>query len=107
MHFKNGRRAGNGAYSQKETSSMVVVVVVFNRPEVNFRPDGGTSPGNYGWLFVEAQNGFRTNKSTDTASQNFVERIQEALDRGLHAIALFFYLSKAYYVIYHDILLEK
>jgi hypothetical protein len=35
---------------------------------------------------IEAQNGFRKNKSTDTASQTFIESIQNALDRGLHFI---------------------
>jgi hypothetical protein len=58
-------------------------------------------------LLTEAQNGFRKNKSTDTVSQSFIESIQEASDRGLHAIGVFFYLSKAYDVIDHDILLDK
>jgi hypothetical protein len=53
------------------------------------------------------QNGFRENKSTDTASQTFIESIQEALDKGLHATGLFFDLSKAYDVINHDLLLDK
>jgi hypothetical protein len=42
-----------------------------------------------------------------TASQTFIESIQEALDKGLHAIELFFDLSKAYDVINHDLLLDK
>ncbi|PNF28301.1 hypothetical protein B7P43_G05448, partial [Cryptotermes secundus] len=58
-------------------------------------------------ILTEAQNGFRKNKSTDTASQSFIESIPEALDNGLYAIGLFFDLSKAYDVIDHDILLEK
>jgi hypothetical protein len=57
-------------------------------------------------LLTEAQNGFRKNKSTDTASQTFIESIKDASERGLHAIELFFDLSKAY-VINHDILLGK
>jgi hypothetical protein len=47
-------------------------------------------------VLTEAQNGFRKEKSTATASQTFIESIQEALDRGLHVIGLFFDLSKAY-----------
>jgi hypothetical protein len=43
-------------------------------------------------VLIEAQNGFRNNKSTDTARQAIVESIQEALDRGLHAIGLSFNL---------------
>jgi hypothetical protein len=58
-------------------------------------------------MLNEAQNGFRENKSTDTASQTFIESIQEALDKGLHAIGLLFVLSKAYDVINHDLLLDK
>jgi hypothetical protein len=40
-------------------------------------------------------------KSTETASQTFIERIQDAIDRGLHD------LTKAHEVISHDILLDK
>jgi hypothetical protein len=58
-------------------------------------------------ILTETQNGFRKNKSTDTASQSFIESIQEALDRGLHAIGVFFDLSKGYDVIDHVILLDK
>jgi hypothetical protein len=57
-------------------------------------------------ILTEAQNGFRRNKSTDTVSQTFIESIQDALNKELHAIALFFDLSKAYKVINHDILLN-
>jgi hypothetical protein len=55
-------------------------------------------------VLTEAPNGFRKNKSTDTANQTFIERVQDALDRGLHAIGLFFDLSKAYDVINHNML---
>jgi hypothetical protein len=43
----------------------------------------------------------------ERASQTFIENIQEAMDKGLHAIGLFFDLTKAYDVINHDILLDK
>jgi hypothetical protein len=55
-------------------------------------------------VLTEAQNGFRKNKSTDTASQTFIESIQDSLDRGLNAIGLFFDLSKAYDMIKHHVL---
>jgi hypothetical protein len=58
-------------------------------------------------ILNEAQNGFRENASIDTASQTFIESIQEALDKRLHATGLFFDLSKAYDVINHDLLLDK
>jgi hypothetical protein len=49
MHLKNGRSAGKGAQAWKGTISRVIVA---RRPKVSFWPDGSTSPGNYGWLFV-------------------------------------------------------
>ena len=58
-------------------------------------------------VFLEAQNGFGEKKSTETASQLFIESIQEALDKGVHAIGLFFDLSRAYDVINNDLLLDK
>jgi hypothetical protein len=58
-------------------------------------------------ILTEAQNGFREKKCTDTAIQSFTERIQEALDNGLQAIGIFFYLTKAHDVLNHDILLDK
>jgi hypothetical protein len=58
-------------------------------------------------ILTEAQNAFREKKSMATASQTFIENIQEAMDKGLHAIGLFFDLTKAYDVINHDILLDK
>jgi hypothetical protein len=41
------------------------------------------------------------------ASQTLIEIIQETIYRGLHAIVLFFQLSKAYDVINHDKLVDK
>jgi hypothetical protein len=58
-------------------------------------------------IFMEAQNGFRKGKCIETTIQSFIERIQEALDKGLHMIAIFFYLTKAYDVLNHRISLEK
>jgi hypothetical protein len=39
-------------------------------------------------IFTEAQNGFRQGKCIETAIQSFTERIQEALDHGLHMIRM-------------------
>jgi hypothetical protein len=44
-HFKNGRSTGNGAYTQKGTTSSVMVAI---RRKISFCPHGSTSPGNYG-----------------------------------------------------------
>jgi hypothetical protein len=45
-------------------------------------------------VLIEAQNGFGKNKPANTAGQTITESMQEALNRGLHAIGLFFDLSK-------------
>jgi potassium voltage-gated channel Eag-related subfamily H protein 8 len=58
-------------------------------------------------IITEVQNGFREQKSTITAIYSFIERIQEALDNGLQAIGIFFYLTKAYDVLNHQVLLDK
>ena len=46
-------------------------------------------------------------KSTETASHSFIQSVQEALDRHLHAVGIFLNLSKAYDVINHNRLLDK
>jgi hypothetical protein len=58
-------------------------------------------------IITEVQNGFREQKPTTTAIQSFIERIQETLDNGLQAIGMFFYLTKAYDVLNHRVLLDK
>jgi hypothetical protein len=58
-------------------------------------------------LLTEVQNGFRKNKSIETASQTFIEKTQEAMDKRLYVIGIFFDLTKAYDMIDHNILLEK
>jgi hypothetical protein len=50
-------------------------------------------------IITENQNGFRERKSTTTAIQSFMERIQEALDNGVQAIGIFFDSTKAYDVL--------
>jgi hypothetical protein len=44
--FKNGRSTGNDVYMQKGTTSRVMEA---SRLKVSSRPDGCTSPGNYGY----------------------------------------------------------
>jgi hypothetical protein len=58
-------------------------------------------------IITEVQNGLREQKSTITATQSFIERIQEALDNGLQAIGIFFDLTKAHDILNHKVLLDK
>jgi hypothetical protein len=39
-------------------------------------------------ILTDAQNGFREKKSTETATDSFLESIQEAIDRGLHVTGI-------------------
>jgi hypothetical protein len=54
-----------------------------------------------------SQTWFREKKSTEPPHQTLVGTIQEAMDRGLHAIGLFLDLAEAYDVINHDTLLDE
>jgi hypothetical protein len=58
-------------------------------------------------MLTDAQHDFRDNKSTETASQIFVEKIQESMDKQLYILGLFFDLTKAYDVINNGILPSK
>jgi hypothetical protein len=58
-------------------------------------------------ILTENQYGFQKNKSTISACQLFVGKIQEALDKRLLPVGIFFDLTKAYDVSNNDILLEK
>jgi hypothetical protein len=40
-------------------------------------------------ILTEAQNGFRGKKSAETATQSFLESIQEATDKGIHVTKIF------------------
>jgi hypothetical protein len=53
------------------------------------------------------QDGFMESTSTETDSHSFIQSVQEALDRHLHAVGIFHKLSKAYNVINHTRLLDK
>jgi hypothetical protein len=57
-------------------------------------------------ILTDAQKDFRVKKSTETATQTFLASIQEAIDKGIHVIGIFFDLTKAY-IINHDILIDK
>lgn len=51
-------------------------------------------------ILTETQNGIRKNKSTKRARKFFMKNIQDALDRGLHAIGFFHFIQcdKSQYV---------
>jgi hypothetical protein len=44
---------------------------------------------------MEAQNGFREKKLTGTGIQSFIESTQDVLDRGLHAVGIFFLFNRS------------
>ena len=48
-------------------------------------------------ILADEQNGFRNNKSTETACHAFIENIQQALDNKLHVVGIFLDLTKASY----------
>jgi hypothetical protein len=58
-------------------------------------------------ILTESQNGFRKEKCVETTIQAFIEIIQEALDKGAHAIGIFIDLTKAYNTLNHNVLLEE
>jgi hypothetical protein len=58
-------------------------------------------------ILTDAQHGFRDNKSNETANQLFIENFQESVDKEIYVLGLFFYLTKAYDVINHEIILTK
>jgi len=58
-------------------------------------------------ILTSEQHGFMESKSTEIASHLFIQSVQEALDRHLHAVGIFLDLSKAYDVIKHKRLLDK
>ena len=58
-------------------------------------------------ILTNAQHGFRANRSTATALQDFVNDTQTAIDKKMNPIGLFMDLSKAYDVLDHKLLLYK
>jgi hypothetical protein len=58
-------------------------------------------------MISEAQNGLREKKSTNTATQTFIEAIQRALNNKLLVIGIFLDLTKAFDIINHKLLLAK
>jgi hypothetical protein len=58
-------------------------------------------------ILTSEQQGFKESKSTETASHSFIQSVQEAIDRHLHAVGIFLDLSNAYDVINHNSLLDK
>ena len=58
-------------------------------------------------VLSEAQHGFRTTKSTETALQIFIQCTQEAIEEKPNPIGIFLDLTKAYDVLNHKVLLSK
>ena len=58
-------------------------------------------------ILADAQNGFRNNKSNETACHTFIENSEQALDKNVHVVGIFLDPSNAYDIIKHDILLYK
>jgi hypothetical protein len=58
-------------------------------------------------IITEAQHGYRSNRSMETALQDFVNNVQTAVDDKMNPIRLFLDLSKAYDVLDHKLLLDK
>jgi hypothetical protein len=56
---------------------------------------------------MDIQHGFRESKSTQSASQSFIEYIQEAMDKSFYVAGICLDLTKAYDVLNHYILLDK
>jgi hypothetical protein len=58
-------------------------------------------------ILNDAQHGFHEGKSTERAAHAFLKNIQKAIEKKINLIVIFFYLSKAYEVLDHKILLFK
>ena len=58
-------------------------------------------------IITDAQHGFRSKRSTETALQDFVNNVQTAVDNKMNSVGLFLDLSKACDVLDHRLLLDK
>jgi hypothetical protein len=58
-------------------------------------------------IITEAQHGFRSKRSTETALQDFINNVQTAIDNKINPVGLFMDLSKAYDDPDHRLLLDK
>jgi hypothetical protein len=58
-------------------------------------------------MVSKEHNGFREKKSANTATQTFIEDIQNVLDNELSVMNIFLDLNKAFDVITHKLLLAK
>jgi len=58
-------------------------------------------------ILTDDQHGFRDNNSNETVSQLFIENILAAVDKQLYVLSITFYLTTAYDVRNHEILLTR
>jgi hypothetical protein len=82
--------------TQNYTPISILPIFFYNIGKVNVQYNRLIIFVNKHNIITEVQNGFTEKKSTIKAIQSFIERIQEALDNGLQATGIFFYLTKAY-----------
>ena len=78
--------------------SKLLEKLVYNRPRAFIE-------GNR--VLSEAQHGFRTMKSIETALQTFIQSTQEATEKKLNPIGIFLDLTKAYDILSHKVLFSK
>jgi hypothetical protein len=58
-------------------------------------------------VLTEAQHGFRTKKSTETALQIFINNTQEVIEKKTNPTGIFVHITKAYDLPNHKVLLSK
>ena len=58
-------------------------------------------------IITEAQHGFRSKRSTETALFDFINKVQLAIENKMNPVSIFLDLSKAYDVLDHELLLYK
>jgi hypothetical protein len=78
--------------------SKMLEKIVYNRIIASIDTNG---------IITDAQHGFRSKRSTETALQDFVHNVQSAVDDKMNPVGLFLDLSKACDALDHRILLDK
>lgn len=100
VHKKGNKRDINNyrPIASLSVFSKVLEKLVYNRMIAFIESNG---------IITEAQHGFRSKRSTETALQDFINEVQAAIDNKMNPVGLFLDLSKAYDVLDHKRLLDK